>query len=234
MKLDDVIDRKLVREFVNSKIFDLAMAAPLILWFGWNAVKVRPTLARDAGLMLAGSANLVIVLQFFSVFASVLFDLLLVWLLATRTVPVRKAKGLLPRLAGFAGTFLGVTVLRLPVVDLSLPWQALADLLVLGGSLGSALVLSRLGKSFAIMPEARQLVTSGPYAYARHPLYAVEMLTLIGVAIQFAQPWAALITLGVLILQVIRSLFEEQVLAEAFPDYDAYRARTKRFIPGII
>ena len=109
-----------------------------------------------------------------------------------------------------------------------------AFLLVLGGSLGSALVLSRLGKAFAIMPEARQLVTAGPYAYARHPLYAVEMLTLIGVAMQFEQPWAALITLGVLILQVVRSLFEEQVLMEAFPEYAAYRTRTKRFIPGLI
>jgi protein-S-isoprenylcysteine O-methyltransferase Ste14 len=234
MSLNDLIDRKLVREFVESKIFDLAMAAPLILWFGWNAIQVRPTLARDARLMLAGEANLTIILQFFALFASALFDLLLVWLLAVRTVPVRKAKGLLPRLCGFAGTFLGVAVLRLKVVDLSLPWQVLADVLVLGGSLGSALVLSRLGKAFAIMPEARQLVTTGPYAHVRHPLYAVEMITLIGIAIQFVQPWAGLITLGVLILQVIRSLFEEQVLLEAFADYAAYRARTKRFIPGII
>ena len=32
----------------------------------------------------------------------------------------------------------------------------------------------------------------------------------------------------------IRSHYEEQVLAENFPEYGAYRARTKRFIPGVI
>jgi len=32
----------------------------------------------------------------------------------------------------------------------------------------------------------------------------------------------------------IRSHFEEQVLAETYPEYAAYRAKTKRFIPGVI
>ena len=36
------------------------------------------------------------------------------------------------------------------------------------------------------MPEARKLVTGGPYAYARHPLYAVEIITIVGTALQFA------------------------------------------------
>lgn len=222
------------RDFARTKIFDLIMAVPLIAWFGWNALKVRPALAYDAARMVAGHADLLAVLQFLALFASVVFDLLLVWLLIAREVPVKKSKGVWPRLCGFAGTFLGVTTLQLPVVHLSLPWQALADLLVLGGNVGSALVLQRLGKAFSIMPEARQLVTTGPYAYARHPLYAVEMITIAGIALQFEQPWAGLIAAAVIALQVIRSLFEEQVLIEAYPEYAAYRARTARFIPYIL
>ena len=31
-----------------------------------------------------------------------------------------------------------------------------------------------------------------------------------------------------------RTVFEERVLVEAFPEYNAYRARTARFIPGLI
>ena len=58
------------------------------------------------------------------------------------------------------------------------------------GSLGSILVLWRLGKSFSIMPEARKLVTGGPYACARHPLYTVEIITIIGTALQFHAPWS--------------------------------------------
>ena len=45
---------------------------------------------------------------------------------------------------------------------------------------------------------------------------------------------AGLIAAGVIVLQVIRSIFEERVLAETFPEYEVYRARTKRFIPGVI
>jgi protein-S-isoprenylcysteine O-methyltransferase Ste14 len=32
----------------------------------------------------------------------------------------------------------------------------------------------------------------------------------------------------------IRSHYEEQVLAGVYPEYAEYRARTKRFIPGVI
>ena len=78
------------------------------------------------------------------------------------------------------------------------------------------------------------LVTGGPYAHARHPLYAVEMITIAGTTLQFVQPWAALIAVGVLALLVVRSVFEERVLAEAYPEYAAYKAKTARFIPGVI
>ena len=125
-------------------------------------------------------------------------------------------------------------MLQLPVQPLTLPMQILAALLIGVGSLASLLVLWRLGKSFSIMPEARTLVTTGPYAHARHPLYAVEMITIIGMALQFAQPWAAILTALVLTFLVLRTVFEERVLVEAFPDYVAYRAKTARFIPGLI
>jgi apolipoprotein N-acyltransferase len=99
---------------------------------------------------------------------------------------------------------------------------------------GSALVLWRLGKSFSILPEARKLVTGGPYAYVRHPLYSVEIITILGTALQFAAPWSWIIAVIVVVLLWIRSHFEEQVLEQTFPEYAAYRARTKRFIPGVL
>ena len=223
-----------LEELEKTKQYDLVMAVPLILWFGYTAWGVRSILAWDAQAMLAGNANFLIVLQFLALFASACFSLLLIWLLLERSVPVKKSRGLLPRLCGFAGTFLGVGIIHLEIVSLRLPWQIVADIFVLGGSLGSVLVLARLGKAFSIMPEARQLVTGGPYAYARHPLYAVEAITVVGIAMQHIQPWAALLGVAVIVLQVIRSIFEERVLVEAYPEYESYRAKTKRFIPGII
>ncbi|MGZ5926157.1 MAG: methyltransferase family protein [Rhizomicrobium sp.] len=213
----------------RGKLYDFVAGLPLILWFGYGAVKLRPDLAADARAWLAQPDSLLANMRFFALFAALAFNLLLIYLIVVRTEPVKRSSGVLPRLCGFAGTFLGVGILQLKPQALSLPWQTVAAALVFAGSLGSAIVLARLGKSFSIMPEARNLVTSGPYAYARHPLYAVEFLTLIGTAMQFAQPWAALLALGVIVLQVLRTLFEERVLLAAYPEYAGYRARVKRF-----
>jgi len=218
--------------FRRGKSYDLIAGLPLILWFGYGAVKLRPNLAATARALLAEPDSLLLNLRFFALLASAAFNLLLIYLVVVRTEPVRRSSGILPRLCGFAGTFLGVGILQLKPVPLSLPWQGAAAALIFAGALGSAIVLARLGKSFSIMPEARNLVTSGPYAYARHPLYAVEFITLAGTAIQFAQPWAAVLAVGVAMLQVMRTMFEEQVLSAAYPEYENYRARVKRF--GII
>ena len=216
----------------RGKLYDFVAGLPLILWFGYSAVKLRPDLAADARALLDAPDSLLANLRFFALFAAMAFNLLLIYLIVVRTEPVRRASGIVPRFCGFAGTFLGVGILHLRPLELSLFWQTLAAAFVFAGSLGSAVVLGKLGRAFAIMPEARLLVTSGPYAWARHPLYVMEILTLIGTAIQFQQPWAVLLALGVIFLQVARTVFEERVLAKAYPEYAAYRARVKRF--GVI
>jgi protein-S-isoprenylcysteine O-methyltransferase Ste14 len=221
-------------EFRATKLFDLLMGVPLIAWFGWNVVQLRATMAVDARLILADPSDLYHWLRFSSLTAAVAFNLLLIWQLLVRSPPVAKSRGLLPRLAALVGTFLGVSVVHLKPAMLPFPWLVISTMLTFAGGALSAMVLARLGKAFAIMPEARRLVTAGPYAYARHPLYAVEMITQIGIAMQFEQPWAGLLTAAVLVLQVTRSIFEEQVLSETYPEYESYRARTARFIPGVI
>jgi protein-S-isoprenylcysteine O-methyltransferase Ste14 len=216
----------------RGRLYDFVAGLPLILWFGYSAVKLRPDLAADARAWIMQPDSLLAGMRVFALFAALAFNLLLIYLIVVRTEPVRRSSGIMPRLYGFAGTFLGVGILHLKPQTLSLPWQTIAAAFVFAGSLGSAIVLVRLGKSFSIMPEARNLVTSGPYAYARHPLYAVEFLTLAGTAIQFAQPWAALLALGVTVFQILRTIFEERVLVAAYPEYAGYRARVKRF--GVI
>jgi protein-S-isoprenylcysteine O-methyltransferase Ste14 len=219
-------------KFRQTKVYDFIAGLPLILWFGYGVINLRPNLAADARALLLQPDSLLFNLRFFALFAGAMFNLLLIYLVVVRTQPVRRASGIMPRLCGVIGTFLGVAILSLKPVALSLAWQSVAAFLVFAGSLGSAIVLGKLGKSFSIMPEARALVTGGPYAWARHPLYAMEVVTLVGTAIQFAQPWAALLALGVVVFQVLRTIFEERILAEAYPDYAKYQARVKRF--GVI
>lgn len=226
-------DPRLVR-FKQTKSYDTIAALPLILWFAYGALQLRAVLIYDFGRMTAGTATLYVWVQFLSLTMAAIFDLMLVYLLVVRDRAVGRSKGVWPRVFGVVGTFMGVGILQLPVARLDLPMQLLAAVLIGVGSLGSALVLWRLGKSFSILPEARKLVTGGPYSYVRHPLYSVEIITILGTALQFAAPWSWIIAAIVVVLLWIRSHFEEQVLEQTFPEYGAYRTRTKRFIPGVI
>lgn len=91
--------------------------------------------------------------------------------------------------------------------------------------------LWHLRRSFSIEPEARSLVTSGPYRFARHPVYAVYILINLGILLRhLTVPFAAVmaIWLGLLFARV---RFEEQVLAAAFPAYGDYRRRVAAFGP---
>ena len=210
----------------RTKAFDLVMAAPLIAWCGYRAVLLRPSMTHDAWQLLERPEYICVYLQLVSLAAALAFNLLMIWLLLVRATPANKSRGLLPRLCALGGSFLGFGIIHLQPALLPLPWQALSTFLVLAGGAGSVIVLARLGKAFSIMPEARMLVTGGPYAFARHPLYAVEMIAIIGLALQFQQPWAGCLALGMMVLQVTRSIFEERVLVEAYPEYVAQRGLT--------
>ncbi|MES2472079.1 MAG: isoprenylcysteine carboxylmethyltransferase family protein [Pseudomonadota bacterium] len=218
----------------GTKAYDMIVGLPLILWFAYGALQLRPTLVHDFVLMQSGTAAPINWVRFFSLSAAMAFNLLLIYLLVVRDKPVRRLAGVMPRLCALIGTFLGVGMLQLPVAHLDLGMQIVSAVLVGVGSLASVLVLWRLGKSFSIMPEARRLVTSGPYAYARHPLYGVEMITILGTALQFVQPWSGIMGVAVLAMLVVRTMFEERVLSDAYPEYASYRARTARVIPGVI
>jgi protein-S-isoprenylcysteine O-methyltransferase Ste14 len=90
-----------------------------------------------------------------------------------------------------------------------------------------------LCRSFAIVPEARELKTTGPYRWVRHPVYLGQFLAQGGVWLFFARlhvVWIALYLVFVA-LQLYRSKLEERVLAQAFGEpYEAYRRRTFWFV----
>jgi protein-S-isoprenylcysteine O-methyltransferase Ste14 len=218
--------------FRQTKLADMLAGLPLVIWFAFSAIALRPNLVRDGALIASGMADLLTWLRFFALLFSILFCLLTVWTLLARGTAVKRIGGVAPRLCAVAGTFLGVGILRLPVPQLGLPMQALCALLIGLGNLAAFVALWKLGRSFSIIPEARRLVTTGAYAWARHPLYAAEIVIVLGLSLQYQQPWAALMGAAVIALQVTRSVFEERVLTEAFPEYADYRKRVKRF--GIV
>jgi hypothetical protein len=153
-------------------------------------------------------------------------------LTAFRRLPLAKSPGLAPRLWALAGANSSYVILLLPKGNPGIGRALLSALLVVCGALGSVLVLVWLGRGFAIFPQARRLVTGGPYRLVRHPLYLCEQISLFGVCIPYLQPWAFLIVLIGFGLQFPRMAYEEDILARTFPRYADYAARTSKIIPG--
>ena len=99
---------------------------------------------------------------------------------AVRTIPQRGAMGFYPRVAAVIGTFSSLAFLLLPPQELSYGLYLASLLLLLAGIILAIWALIFLGRSISLLPEARRLVTSGPYALVRHPLYLGEMIAIAG------------------------------------------------------
>jgi len=105
--------------------------------------------------------------------------------------------------------------------------------MVIAGWMLSAYVLIGLGRAFSIMAQARRLVTTGPYAIVRHPLYLSEEIAMIGIALRHWSPGAALIVCVQWLFQLRRMTNEESVLRSTFPEYAVYATRTPKVIPRL-
>jgi protein-S-isoprenylcysteine O-methyltransferase Ste14 len=81
-----------------------------------------------------------------------------------------------------------------------------------------------------------QLVTSGPYAYLRNPLYLGNILLYIGIGVMSnaLMPYLPLVALLYFVFQYtgIVSL-EEEYLARTFSNWEEYRTHVGRFLPAI-
>ncbi|MDE1925378.1 MAG: isoprenylcysteine carboxylmethyltransferase family protein [Patescibacteria group bacterium] len=218
-----------------SNIRNFSATVLLVAWYGWGLSRQIPeflaSLAVSGG---SGSGDLAfIILRVVVEAAGIIFTTLLVILLIVRDTPKSRVQGVVPYAAAMVGTFASATAFFLPVARLPFWLIPLDAFLTLAGLVLSIWALSYLGKSFAILPSARRLVTSGPYRYVRHPLYVFEELAIIGIMLQFALPWSLVIVAIHVTAQLLRIRYEEKALLQAFPEYRAYAAATPRFIPPV-
>ncbi|OAP42509.1 methyltransferase [Sinorhizobium glycinis] len=93
-----------------------------------------------------------------------------------------------------------------------------------------------LGRNWSITLEIRdrhELISGGPYALVRHPMYTSFMLMGVGQAFLLANWIMGLAGLvGFAILFFLRVDEEERMMLETFgPQYRAYMEKTKRIIP---
>jgi protein-S-isoprenylcysteine O-methyltransferase Ste14 len=90
-----------------------------------------------------------------------------------------------------------------------------------------------LGRSFGFAAADRGLVSRGPYAVVRHPIYASYVLLQSGYLLQSISVRNALVMVFVTSCNIGRALAEDRLLATN-EQYSAYRARVRwRLLPGV-
>ena len=79
-----------------------------------------------------------------------------------------------------------------------------------------------------------RVISTGPYAFVRHPMYSGVMLFFVGVPLLLGSWWGVAIAPTFAVLFAIRARIEERALVEGLPDYADYAARVRyRLVPGL-
>ncbi len=96
-----------------------------------------------------------------------------------------------------------------------------------------------MGANWAIMAKTRadhQLVTWGPFAWVRNPIYLAMALVLFALAMATNRAIALTVAIPLFAIGTwVRIRAEERLLRDMFgEDYGAYAKRVKRIIPGVL
>jgi protein-S-isoprenylcysteine O-methyltransferase Ste14 len=141
----------------------------------------------------------------------------------------------------YGGAFLlGVVLERLAPLGTEIAWPeglrhgAASILLVSGLSLAgwAAWLFHRAGTGIPTWRAARRLVTHGPYAISRNPMYLGVTAAYAGLSLAFANAWALLLLVPVLaVMDRLVITREEPYLEARFGrPYRDYRARVRRWL----
>jgi protein-S-isoprenylcysteine O-methyltransferase Ste14 len=136
-----------------------------------------------------------------------------------------------------------VALIVVPGLDRRFGWSqapaivALAgDALVAAGFFGVYLVFN--ANSFASstvgVAEGQTLVSTGPYASVRHPMYAGALLYLVGTPLALGSYWGLLVLALMTPILIWRLVDEERILERRLPGYADYKRKVRyRLFPGV-
>jgi protein-S-isoprenylcysteine O-methyltransferase Ste14 len=80
----------------------------------------------------------------------------------------------------------------------------------------------------------QKIITTGPYAVVRHPMYAGAFIMLLGVPLALGSWWGLLPVIPMMAVIVVRLLEEEKFLVKNLAGYTEYRNKVEyRIIPFI-
>ena len=218
-------------EEIRFLVFGRSLPAMLFALLGWRVllnllsqVRMLPIHA-GVGDVLAGPLTTGVYL---------LFCVIPVGIYLVRPRPRARDGRAIARAAGLVGTTMLLVVGAFPNPVLLTPpavVRGIAATLALGAFALGVYGLLYLRRSLSIIPEARRLVTGGPYRLIRHPLYAAEILAAFALVLARPGLWATLMLVPFIAVQMLRARFEEGLLSRIFPEYKVYAAHTPRLVP---
>jgi protein-S-isoprenylcysteine O-methyltransferase Ste14 len=79
-----------------------------------------------------------------------------------------------------------------------------------------------------------QVISTGPYAWVRHPMYAGAIFYFVGMGLLLGSWYAVAIAIVIIALFGLRAVWEEETLVSELPGYGDYAQRVRyRFVPGV-
>jgi protein-S-isoprenylcysteine O-methyltransferase Ste14 len=136
-----------------------------------------------------------------------------------------------------------VGLLVVPALDVRFGWSAMSAGVVL---LGDALLIAGFYFIWIVYRENtftsatievakdQKVVSTGPYAVVRHPMYAGGLLYLVAMPLALGSYWGLVVFAVVLLLVLWRLFDEERFLSRNLPGYPEYQQRVRhRLVPFV-
>lgn len=153
--------------------------------------------------------------------------------MVVRRVPQRITANPWFWLLTFVETYWPLLTLGFLEVGVSLISHAVADSLAILSVVLTLWARLTLGRNIGLVPAQREIVTSGPYRFVRHPIYTAIFVSTLAVILQTYTPLNfSLFSLGIFWF-LLKSVAEEHFL-RLDAGYNAYMRQVRfRWIPGL-
>jgi protein-S-isoprenylcysteine O-methyltransferase Ste14 len=211
-----------------GRLIMVPMAAVLLIL---DLSALTHTGANDASRAIGGGASGG--LRWLGAILVCAFYLLIIWCYLRRGPATATTRSVTARVAAVAATLTPFAFPLLHGAPAGVGRQSVADGLLVAGTGWALWSLRCLGRNLSVFAQARELADGGPYRWIRHPLYAGEIVSSLGLALAAGTVAALALWLALCAMQGYRVLREEQLLLQALPQYRSYRSRTAALFPGL-
>jgi protein-S-isoprenylcysteine O-methyltransferase Ste14 len=136
-----------------------------------------------------------------------------------------------------------IALLVVPALDYRFMWSSVPFYLVIAGDMLTALGFyivflvyreNTFTSATIEVASDQKVISTGPYAIVRHPMYAGSLLYLLGMPFALGSYWRLLVLVAMMPFLIWRLFDEERFLSKNLPGYAEYCAKVRwRLMPGV-